>query len=48
MRQLRSSAAFAGRAAKRRDVSAACAEAIGAAVANAETQAAPWLGPSSR
>jgi hypothetical protein len=48
MRQLRSSAALAGRAAKRRHVSAACAEAIGAAVANAETRAAPWLSRRSR
>ena len=45
MRQLRSSAAFARRAATRGHVSPACAEAIGAAVASAETRAAPWLRP---
>jgi hypothetical protein len=48
MRQLRSSAALASRAARRGQVSAACAEAIGSAVANAETRAAPWLRPHSR
>ena len=45
MGQLRRSAAFARRAARRRHVSAACAEAIGAAVANAETRAASWVRP---
>jgi hypothetical protein len=48
MRQLRRSAALAGRAARSQHVSAACAEAIGAAVANAETQATPWLRAGSR
>src|SRR5256886_1074906 len=43
MGQLRRSAAFARRAARRRHVSAACAEAIAAAVANAETRAASWV-----
>jgi hypothetical protein len=45
MGQLRRSAALARRAVSRRHVSAACAEAIGAAVADAETRAAPWFGP---
>jgi hypothetical protein len=43
MRQLRSSAAVARRAARRGHLSAACAQAVAAAVANAETAAAPWL-----
>ena len=43
MTELRSSAAVASRAAKRGQVSAACADAIGAAVANADAKAAPML-----
>jgi hypothetical protein len=48
MRQLRSYATSADRAAKRGEVSEACAEAIRVAVANAETQASPLLRPDSR
>ena len=43
MSQLRSSAVVAGRASKRGQLSTACAEAIGAAVANADAKTAPLL-----
>src|SRR5579862_4264079 len=43
MTQLRSSAAVASRVAKRGQLSAACADAIGAAVANADAKATPLL-----
>jgi hypothetical protein len=48
MRQLRTSAALARREAKGGNVSPACAEAIQAAVADAETRAASRLRPPSR
>jgi hypothetical protein len=48
MRQLRSYATSADRAATRGEVSEACAEAIRVAVAKAETQASPLLRPDSR
>jgi len=43
MRQLRRSATIARAAAKKGLVSAACAEAVGKAVRNAQSQAEPWL-----
>jgi hypothetical protein len=43
MKQLRRSALIAGTAAKRGRISAACAEAVGKAIANAQTQAERWL-----
>jgi hypothetical protein len=46
MKQLQRSAAIAGGAAKRGRISAACAEAIGRAVGNAQSQAEPWLLPA--
>jgi hypothetical protein len=48
MRQYRRLAASAGSAARRGSISAACAEAIRAAVGNAGTEAAPWLRSRSR
>jgi len=44
MKQLRRSVAIARRAAKKGRISAACAEAVGRAVGNAQSQAEPWLG----
>jgi len=43
MRQLRRSATIARAAAKKGLISAACAEAVGCAVRNAQSQAKPWL-----
>ena len=43
MRQLRRSATIARAAAKKGLISAACAEAVGRAVRNAQSQAKPWL-----
>jgi len=44
MKQLQRSVAIARRAAKKGRISAACAEAVAKAVANAQSQAEPWLG----
>jgi len=43
MKQLRRSVAIARRAAKKGRISAACAEAVGRAVGNAQSQTEPWL-----
>ena len=44
MKQLQRSATIARRAANRGRISAACAETVGRAAGNAQTQAEPWLG----
>ena len=48
MKQLQRSVAIARRAAKKGRISAACAEAIGRAVGNAQSQAEPWLSTRAR
>ena len=48
MKQLQRSASIARGAAKKGLISAACAEAIGRAVGNAQSQAEPWLSTRAR
>ncbi len=48
MKQLRRSVAIARRAAKKGRISAACAEAVGWALGNAQTQTEQWLGTRAR
>ncbi len=48
MKQLRRSVAIARRAAKKGRISAACAEAVGRAVGNAQSQTEPWLATRAR
>ena len=48
MKQLRRSVAIARRAAKKGRISAACAEAVGRALGNAQTQTEQWLGTRAR